>query len=80
MRFTVTTKIIVSFGTIFFVGLLAMTLIYRGLGIVTTDLQKLAHLEEPLNASTYEMEINVKEIQVLARENIEAPRLHAEPR
>jgi hypothetical protein len=59
MRFTVTTKIIVSLCTIFFVGLLAMALIYRGLGIVTADLQKLANLEEPLNASTYEMEINV---------------------
>jgi hypothetical protein len=59
MRFTVTSKIIVSFCTIFFVGLLAMTLIYRGLGIVTADMQKLANLEEPLNASTYEIEINV---------------------
>lgn len=59
MRFTVTSKIIVSFCTIFFVGLLAMAFIYRGLGIVTADLHKLANLEEPLNASAYEMEINV---------------------
>lgn len=62
MRFTVTTKIIVSLCTIFFVGLLAMALIYRGLGIVTAELHKLANLEEPLNASTYEMEINVNGI------------------
>jgi hypothetical protein len=59
MRFTVTTKIAVSICTIFFVGLLVMMLIYRGLGIVTADVHKLANIEEPLNASTYEMEINV---------------------
>src|SRR5918999_4589456 len=59
MRFTVTTKIAVSICTIFFVGLLVMTLIYRGLGIVAANAHKLASIEEPLNASTYEMEINV---------------------
>jgi signal transduction histidine kinase len=59
MRFTVTTKIVVSICTIFFVGLLAMTLIHQGLSIVMANLHKLASIEEPLNASTYEMEINV---------------------
>src|SRR5918999_1233267 len=59
MRFTVTTKIAVSICTIFLVGLLAMTLIYRGLSIVAANAHKLANIEEPLNASTYEMEINV---------------------
>src|ERR687892_2815091 len=59
MRFTVTTKVVVSFCTIFLVGLLVMTLIYRGLDLVMADLHKLASIEEPLNASAYEMEINV---------------------
>src|SRR5918992_3224070 len=62
MRFTVTTKIVVSICTIFLVGLLAMTLIYRGLDLVMANLHKLASIEEPLNASAYEMEININGI------------------
>src|SRR5918992_566588 len=62
MQFTVTIKIVVSICTIFLMGLLAMTLIYRGLGIVAANAHKLANIEEPLNASTYEMEINVNGI------------------
>jgi hypothetical protein len=62
MRFTVATKIGVFFALVLFIGLSAMALIYQGLGMVTTNVQELADIEEPLNASTYEMEININGI------------------
>lgn len=39
-----------------------MAFIYRGLGMVTTNVEELANIEEPLTASTYEMEININGI------------------
>lgn len=74
MRFTVATKIAAFFALVLFMGLIAMAFIYRGLGMVTTNVQELANIEEPLTASAYEMEININGIgfqvlKYLATEN-----------
>lgn len=74
MRITVATKIGAFFALVLFIGLSAMAFIYRGLGMVTTNVDELANIEEPLTASAYEMEININGIgfqvlKYLATEN-----------
>lgn len=61
-RFTVSRKITAGLAVVIVIGMLSMLLIYRGLYIVDRNVQRLAEVDEPLSAASYEMELNVNGI------------------
>lgn len=62
MKLTVKAKVITGLTAIVLIGLFAKLFMYRQLDIVGRDVQRLAHVDEPLILAAYEMEINMNGI------------------
>lgn len=57
MRFTVTGKIALSFALVLLLGIVAMMIIYHGLGSVMAAMDRLARVNEPTHSAAAEMEL-----------------------